>query len=78
MPSSRATAGGLEELMTIDEVSAVTKVPRSTLYAWRHQGKGPLAVKCGKHLRYRSADVRSWLDSLAAAELSRGFGGRAA
>lgn len=38
-------------------------VPVNTLYAWRYRGVGPPAIRVGKHIRYRRADVEKWLDS---------------
>lgn len=36
-------------------------VPLTTVYAWRHQGAGPVAHKIGRHVRYARADVDAWL-----------------
>lgn len=44
-------------------------VPLATLYQWRHEGKGPKALKVGRHLRYRRKDVDAWLDCLARGEV---------
>jgi predicted DNA-binding transcriptional regulator AlpA len=33
-----------------------------TLYTWRHQGTGPKAYRCGRHLRYDPDEIRRWLD----------------
>ena len=52
-------------LMTTDELMTELKVPKSTLYAWRATGKGPRAIRVGKHLRYRRADVDAWLERQA-------------
>ncbi|MBI4941871.1 MAG: helix-turn-helix domain-containing protein [Actinobacteria bacterium] len=52
---------GKTALMTIDEVAAYLQVPVQTLYTWRVRSKGPLAIKVGRHLRWRSADVEQWL-----------------
>lgn len=48
-------------LWRISDVSAFLGVPVGTLYQWRHTGGGPKAYRLGKHLRYRQADVESWL-----------------
>jgi excisionase family DNA binding protein len=53
----------IEPLLTLDEVSAYIGIPKNTLYRWRVDGKGPRAIKYGKHLRYRRAEVESWLDA---------------
>jgi excisionase family DNA binding protein len=66
------------ELLTVPEVAEMLAVPVGTLYAWRHKGTGPRALKVGRHLRYRAADVGEWLDSLAAKDraVARVAGGR--
>jgi excisionase family DNA binding protein len=51
----------MERLLTADEVAAFLQVPRATLYAWRYQGKGPPAIRVGRYLRYRSADIETWI-----------------
>lgn len=55
----------LPELSTPDQLAAWLQLPVKTLYAWRHKGDGPPALKVGRHLRYRRADVLRWLDALA-------------
>ena len=36
---------------------------RSTLEAWRCRGGGPRFVKLGRAVRYRQADLDSWIES---------------
>jgi excisionase family DNA binding protein len=48
-------------LLTPHELSDYVKVPVQTLYMWRYHGKGPEAIKVGRHLRYRREAVESWL-----------------
>jgi excisionase family DNA binding protein len=50
-------------LWTVDEVSAFLRVPVGTLYAWRHRGSGPPAVRLGRHLRYPRDLLDEWLRS---------------
>jgi excisionase family DNA binding protein len=47
------------------EVAEYLQVPVQTLYVWRTKGVGPRAVRVGKHLRYRWADVDAWIDEQA-------------
>jgi excisionase family DNA binding protein len=54
----------MDRLWTVQDVSNYLGVPVATLYAWRHRGVGPAARRIGRYLRYRSADVRAWVDSL--------------
>jgi len=49
-------------LLSSDEVARLLVVPVTTLYTWRYKGTGPKAFKVGKHLRYRLADVLTWLE----------------
>jgi predicted DNA-binding transcriptional regulator AlpA len=35
--------------------------PEKTLANWRSQGSGPKFLKIGRHVRYRPADVETWL-----------------
>ncbi|MEV6813666.1 helix-turn-helix domain-containing protein [Micromonospora sp. NPDC051296] len=59
------TAPTMERLWTVQEVSAFLGVPVGTLYQWRYRRTGPRACRVGRHLRYRPADVRSWLEGQA-------------
>jgi excisionase family DNA binding protein len=55
-----------DRLWTVDDTSRFLGVPVGTLYQWRTRGQGPRAYRVGRHLRYDPADVRQWLDELAA------------
>lgn len=55
----------MEKLLTPTEVSDLLGVPVATLYAWRHRGKGPAAIKVGRHLRYRPEQVERFVDAAA-------------
>jgi len=45
------------------ELAAYLGVPLKTVRAWRHRKEDPPAIKLGKHIRYRKADVKRWLES---------------
>lgn len=47
------------------DVASFLQVPTKTLYRWRSMGEGPPALKVGRHLRYRWADVEAWLETRA-------------
>jgi excisionase family DNA binding protein len=49
------------ELLTVDDVAAVLKVPKSTLYQWSYQGEGPPVVRVGRHLRYPGDLLDLWI-----------------
>lgn len=55
----------MTKLATPEEVADILGVPVTTLYAWRHHGKGPQAIKVGRHLRYRHTDIETWLTQQA-------------
>ncbi|MDG4668642.1 helix-turn-helix domain-containing protein [Mycobacterium sp. 236(2023)] len=48
--------------MTIDEVSAMTRVSPGTLRYWRHTGVGgPPSFKVGRRVLYRRSVIEEWL-----------------
>lgn len=49
------------------EVAEFLRVPPGTLRMWRYRGTGPRWSRVGRHIRYRWADVESWLDQQAGA-----------
>jgi predicted DNA-binding transcriptional regulator AlpA len=54
-----------EEYLTIPEVVAELRVPRSTFYYWRQLGRGPKALKLPNgDVRIRRRDLDSWLCDL--------------
>jgi predicted DNA-binding transcriptional regulator AlpA len=56
-----------DRLWSVDDVSTYLAVPIATLYKWRCTGYGPKSLRVGRYIRYRQADVQSWLDSLTGA-----------
>ena len=60
-PTNRADAN--DELLTINEVAEMLRVPVGTLRYWRHLGAGPHSFKVGRWVRYRRGDVRAWLNA---------------
>ncbi|GAA2587626.1 hypothetical protein GCM10010399_17030 [Dactylosporangium fulvum] len=57
----------MDKTLSIDEVAAILRVPKGTLYQWRSRRKGPKARKVGRHLRYDPADVQAWFRDQEAA-----------
>lgn len=53
-----------DRLWTVEEVSYYLGVPVNTLYLWRSEGRGPASRRVGRHLRYRSEDVKVWVEKL--------------
>ena len=48
-------------LWTVGDVAEFLGVPISTLHQWRYLGRGPVAFRVGKYLRYDPDVVRRWL-----------------
>ena len=55
------------DILTIEELSAYLKIPRSTLYKIVREGKIP-SQKVGRHWRFRKETIDRWLDETRAAE----------
>jgi excisionase family DNA binding protein len=51
------------DLLSPDEVAALLRVPVKTLAQWRYLGTGPRYAKLGRHIRYRAADLDTWLEA---------------
>jgi excisionase family DNA binding protein len=57
-------SGLMADLLTVAEVAALLRVPRSWLYA-RTASDGPEAIphlKLGRHLRFRRSEVEAWVE----------------
>ena len=46
-----------QELMTIDEASKRLRTKVGTMQWWRTMGRGPVYVKVGRHVFYRTRDL---------------------
>jgi excisionase family DNA binding protein len=58
-------AGQPEELLTIEEVIAELRVPRSTFYRWRQKGTAPPVMKLPNGaVRIRRTALAEWLRGL--------------
>jgi predicted DNA-binding transcriptional regulator AlpA len=53
------------ELLTLQEVAVVVRVPVATLRYWRHLGTGPRSFRIGRGVRYWRSEVFAWLDDQA-------------
>ncbi len=59
-------ASSSTRLLTLPEVSELTRVPDGTLRAWRKLGTGPASSRLGRRVVYRESDVQTWIaDQLA-------------
>ncbi|MGA5818815.1 helix-turn-helix transcriptional regulator [Kitasatospora sp. NPDC094028] len=66
MPKTSRAALDRRPLASAEELAAYLGVPLQTVYAWRHRRQGPVAIKVGRHLRYRWVEVEAWLDGQSA------------
>jgi len=52
-----------DEILSLKELTAYLKLPRSTVYYMCRVGKIP-SIKLGKQLRFRKAALDKWLDKM--------------
>ncbi len=51
------------EYLTTDDAAKMTRFTRKTLESMRSRQMGPEYIKLGNTVRYRSADVRRWMEN---------------
>jgi excisionase family DNA binding protein len=51
----------IDRLLTVDEVADLLRCSKSSLDKWRLIGRGPRFVRVGARVRYRPADVASYV-----------------
>ncbi len=51
----------ISEVLTIDELAAYLKIPKSTLYKLAREGKIP-SNKVGRHWRFQKRSIDLWLE----------------
>ena len=52
-----------DEILTTDEVAALLKIPKATLYKWISQGTAPPFYKIGRVNRWKRSAVMAWFDT---------------
>jgi predicted DNA-binding transcriptional regulator AlpA len=58
------TAAPLSEILLLEEVAELTRLPKATLRFYRHRGEGgPKSFKIGNRVCYRRSDVLDWIES---------------
>jgi excisionase family DNA binding protein len=62
-PSAAQAAPGYDEILTTDEVAALLKIPKATLYKWVSQGTAPPFYKIGRVNRWKRSAVMAWFDT---------------
>ncbi len=56
-------AAPLSEILLLEEVSELTRVPVPSLRYYRHVGEGgPRSFKLGNRVVYKRADVEQWIE----------------
>lgn len=61
-PRPQHPRGADDRLLTIDEVSELTRVCVATLRWMRHKGTGPRSIKPARRILYWLSDVLDWID----------------
>jgi predicted DNA-binding transcriptional regulator AlpA len=56
------------ELLLLEEVSELTRIPVPSLRFYRHNGKGPKSFRLGNRVVYKRADVEAWIEQRYNAE----------
>lgn len=61
----------MQPLLTVHEASEYLRTSPGAIYTQRHRGENPgaLAIKVGKKLLFRPADIEQYLDEQRAAQL---------
>ncbi|MDD3014238.1 MAG: helix-turn-helix domain-containing protein [Candidatus Gastranaerophilales bacterium] len=52
----------IQNLLTIDEIAAIFKVPKATIYGWVHYRKIPY-VKVGRRLCFIEEQIRNFINN---------------
>jgi predicted DNA-binding transcriptional regulator AlpA len=66
------TGPSLADILLMEEVSELTRIPLSTLRFYRHVGKGgPRSFRLGNRVVYKRADIEAWIESQYQAEGAR-------
>ncbi len=50
-------------MMTIDQVAQACSLHRRTVERWEEVGRLPAAIRNGRFIRFRKADLVSWMQS---------------
>jgi hypothetical protein len=51
----------IPKMLTVDEASALLKIPKQTLALWRTWRRGPQYIKLGHAVRYTESDLLEYL-----------------
>lgn len=51
-----------DNLLSSEDVSVQFGISKATLASWRTKSFGPVFVRVGRAVRYRTSDIESWLN----------------
>ncbi|MFL6108017.1 MAG: helix-turn-helix transcriptional regulator [Marmoricola sp.] len=71
MTTTTHSETGLGPVLTLSQLAAQLGVTVQTLYDLRSQGRGPRGFRVGRELRFRVAEVDTWLAQLEAEDAER-------
>lgn len=54
-----------DDLLTVEELAELLHVEPSTIYTWRHKGRGPRGTRPAGKVLFRRSDVDKWLEQHA-------------
>jgi excisionase family DNA binding protein len=55
-----------DELLTLEEVAQIFKVPPATVRKWRNNRDGPAGFRVGKYVRFRRSQVEKYIADMEA------------
>lgn len=64
MTTTHAAMPTLPQLLSLDDLVELTKIPKSTIYNLLSRGDGPVSLTIGRSLRFRPADIDTWFERL--------------
>lgn len=76
MAANTTPATGLEPLLSVEDLAEYLGIPVATIYDWRVDGKGPRAIRVGRHVKFAVSDVNAWIAQRRESTPGRGSAGR--
>ncbi|MEU5978829.1 helix-turn-helix domain-containing protein [Streptomyces sp. NPDC047315] len=67
-PQVSLRSGLPNQYLDTDDIAAIFKVPKETVYQWRKKHIGPPGFRVGKYVRYDPAAVRAWVTHQSSTE----------
>lgn len=76
MKADTTRPSGLEPLLSIEDLAEYLGIPVTTIYDWRVDGKGPCAIRVGRHVKFAVSDVKAWIAEQRESKPGRATDGR--